>query len=327
MTVSESSSQSRDGLEAPVPGAGDRSRIVVTGKGGVGKTTLAALLARTLARRGQTVLAVDADAQMNLAWSLGMPPAEAAAIVPLSDNADYVEEKTGARPGSGWGMLLRLNPQADDAVERFSVRAPDGVRLLVMGSLHQAAAGCLCPENTLLAGAMAAIALRPGELIVMDTQAGLEHFGRALARGFGQALVVTDPSFNGVSVALQTARLEQPDATPQAFHLEEHIPARDPVDSERRGDGCPDGGGGGPRWLPRRQPRGRPRARRSGPRRPRRPSVRPRPAPAPRPAPPPRPAPGRTPSGERSASEPGPARSPPHRFRAARTGPVFASRC
>ena len=196
-----------EGNGRPGDDIGDRSRIVVTGKGGVGKTTLVALLARTLARRGQTVLAVDADAQMNLAWALGMPPAEAEAIVPLSDNADYVEEKTGARPGSGWGMLVRLNPQAEDAVERFSVRAPDDVRLLVMGSLHQAALGCLCPENTLLAGAMAAVALRPGELILMDTQAGLEHFGRALARGFGQALVVTDPSFNGVSVALRTARL------------------------------------------------------------------------------------------------------------------------
>jgi CO dehydrogenase maturation factor len=209
----------------------DRSRIVVTGKGGVGKTTLAALLARTLARRGQTVLAVDADAQMNLAWALGMPPFEATAIVPLSDNADYVEEKTGARPGSGWGMLLRLNPEAEDAVERFSVRAPDNVRLLVMGSLHQAAAGCLCPENTLLAGAMAAIALRPGELILMDTQAGIEHFGRALARGFGQALVVTDPSFNGVSVALRTARLAADLGIPMVHLVVNRV--RGPIDIER----------------------------------------------------------------------------------------------
>lgn len=207
VTAMGRSAPSPAGAETAATTLGDLSRIVVTGKGGVGKTTLAALLARTLARRGQTVLAVDADAQMNLAWALGIPASQALAIVPLSDNADYVEEKTGARPGSGWGVYLRLNPQADDAVERFSVLAPDGVRLLVMGSLHQAAAGCLCPENTLLAGAMAAIALRPNELIVMDTQAGLEHFGRALARGFGQALVVTDPSYNGVSVALQTARL------------------------------------------------------------------------------------------------------------------------
>jgi CO dehydrogenase maturation factor len=216
---------------APASGSGDRSRIVVAGKGGVGKTTLAALLARTLARRGQTVLAVDADAQMNLAWALGMPPFEATAIVPLSDNADYVEEKTGARPGSGWGMLLRLNPEAEDAVERFSVRAPDNVRLLVMGSLHQAASGCLCPENTLLAGAMAAIALRPGELILMDTQAGIEHFGRALARGFGQALVVTDPSFNGVSVALRTARLAADLGIPMVHLVVNRV--RGPIDIER----------------------------------------------------------------------------------------------
>jgi len=188
-------------------GSADLSRIVITGKGGVGKTTLTALIARFLARRGMTVLAVDADAQMNLGYVLGLPPGEAAAIVPLSDNLDYVEEKTGARPGTGWGLMLRLNPDAGDAVERFSVPGPDGVRLIVMGSLHQAAAGCLCPENTLLGAAMAAIALRPGELILMDTQAGVEHFGRALARGFGQAVVVTDPSFNGVAVAVHTASL------------------------------------------------------------------------------------------------------------------------
>ncbi len=206
------------GTAAARPGSPEAARIVVTGKGGVGKTTLTALFARLLARRGLRILAVDGDAQMNLGYALGVPLREAEAIVPLNRNADYIEEKTGARPGAGWGLLLRLNPDAEDAVDRFAVRAPDGVQLLTMGTLSQAAAGCLCPENELLGAAMSAIALREGELILLDTQAGVEHFGRALARGFGQALIVSDPTFNGVGVALQTARLASQLGIP-ALHL------------------------------------------------------------------------------------------------------------
>ena len=182
-------------------------RVVVTGKGGVGKTSLTALLARMLARRAWQVLALDADPQMNLPYALGLPFEQAGRLVPLSENADYVEEKTGARPGEGWGLFFRLNPQVDDVVARFGVLAPDNVRLLVMGNTVQPAAGCLCPENALLAAVVNAIGLRHGEAILMDTQAGFEHFGRALARGFRHAVVVADPTFNALQAALHAARL------------------------------------------------------------------------------------------------------------------------
>jgi CO dehydrogenase maturation factor len=193
-------------------------RVVITGKGGVGKTSLTALLARLLARKQLTVLALDADPQMNLPYALGLPPAEARRIVPLSANADYVEEKTGARPGMGWGLFFRLNPDVADVVERFGVVGPDGVRLLVMGTLIQPAAGCFCPENSLLASVVNAINLREGEAILMDTQAGVEHFGRALAAGFHQAIVVADATFNAIQVAMQTARLARGLGIP-AVHL------------------------------------------------------------------------------------------------------------
>lgn len=193
-------------------------RVVVTGKGGVGKTSLTALLALSLTRQGLNVLSLDADPQVNLPWALGLPAGEARALVPLSENADYVEETTGARPGDGWGLFFRLNPPVDDVVERFGAVTPDGVRLLVMGNTVQPAAGCLCPENALLAAVVNAIGLREGEAILMDTQAGFEHFGRALARGFRHAVVVTDPTFNGVQAALQAARLAR-DLEVGAVHL------------------------------------------------------------------------------------------------------------
>ena len=121
-------------------------RVVITGKGGAGKTTTTALLSRLLARKGYQVLAVDEDPQINLPYALGLAPDEADQIVPLTKNLDYIEEKVGARPGEGWGLMLRLNPNVEDVVERFGITGPDGVSLLVMGTVVQAATGCLCPE-------------------------------------------------------------------------------------------------------------------------------------------------------------------------------------
>jgi len=219
----------------------DGFRVVVTGKGGVGKSTLTALLATLLAQEGRAVLAVDADPQMNLPHTLGLPPERAAAIVPLSRNADYVEEKTGARPGEGWGVFFRLNPDVRDVVDRFAVSGPDRVRILVMGSVVRPAAGCLCPENSLLEAVVGNLALRDGEAIVMDTQAGVEHFGRAIARGFHHAVVVTDPTFNGIQVALQTIRLAHDLGIP-AVHLVLNR-VRGATEEERAAKRLADGGG------------------------------------------------------------------------------------
>ena len=182
-------------------------RVVITGKGGVGKTTMTAILARLLARDGYRVLAVDEDPQMNLAHALGVPKEVRDKIVPLNKNLDYIEEKTGARPGTNWGLYFSLTPDVRDVVDRFGVVGPDGVMLLVMGSVVQAAAGCLCPENALLDAVIKYINLRKGEIILMDTQAGLEHFGRALARGFKQAVILTEPTYNSVQVAVDAAKL------------------------------------------------------------------------------------------------------------------------
>ena len=177
------------------------------GKGGVGKSTLSALMARQLARGGRRVVAVDADEQRNLAATLGMGLTESVSIVPVAENADYVEEKTGARPGEGAGGILVLNPDTSDLVDRLSVEAPDGVRLVVMGGVREAGAGCLCPETALISSAVAGMHLHRDDVVVMDTHAGVEHFGRALARGFDSVVVVVEPTFNAVQVGVESAAL------------------------------------------------------------------------------------------------------------------------
>jgi CO dehydrogenase maturation factor len=188
-------------------GSSSGTKMVITGKGGVGKTAISAALCHIFARSGRRVLAVDGDPQMNLGPTLGLSPEAASKVVPLNAQFDYIEEKVGARPQSGWGMFITLNPNVDDVVSRFGIQVGNNLQLLVMGTLSKASIGCLCPENTLLAATVNHMALRNDDVILMDTEAGVEHFGRAIAKGFQHAIVVTDPSYNSLSVAVSALKL------------------------------------------------------------------------------------------------------------------------
>ena len=191
------------------PGNQGGQRILVAGKGGVGKTTLSAALCLLGARDGRRVLAVDQDAQQNLAYSLGYPRERARELRPITQELDYIEQRTGARPGGGWGGLINLNPDVSDVTERFGVRIRENLDLLVMGGVVQASTGCLCPENSLLGALVRFLNSREDDLIVMDAQAGLEPFGRTVSEGFGTCLVVSEPTFNSLQVASRVAQLSR----------------------------------------------------------------------------------------------------------------------
>ena len=92
-------------------------KLAITGKGGVGKTTLASTLARLYADEGRTVLAADVDPDANLGLALGLSQEEVDAIVPISKMRTLVEERTGANAAN---KFFKLNPYVADIPDTFS---------------------------------------------------------------------------------------------------------------------------------------------------------------------------------------------------------------
>jgi CO dehydrogenase maturation factor len=190
--------------------------LAVTGKGGVGKTSIAAGLARTFARKGKRVIALDMDPSPNLWYSLGcgregQPPD----IVPLIAREDLITERTGAPPGAS-GVIFRINPKVDDLLEMLGVTCRDGVRLLVLGAIRTGGGGCFCPANT-LARRLVSHLSGEADILVMDMEAGVEHLGRGTTRSAEALLIVAEPGLKSIETALQIGRLAKDLHIPNLF--------------------------------------------------------------------------------------------------------------
>ena len=172
-------------------------KIAVSGKGGVGKTMLASLLSTAFSKSGYSVLAIDADPNTTLANALGFPHPDK--ITPISEMADLIEERTGARPGQ-LAPYFKLNPKVDDIPEKYWVEHK-GIKLMVMGRLKRGGTGCYCPENALLEALVAHLLLKREDVVIMDMEAGIEHLGRATAKAVDELIVVIEPSKGSVETA------------------------------------------------------------------------------------------------------------------------------
>lgn len=176
-------------------------KIAISGKGGVGKTTLAALLAQVYAEAGRNVLAVDADPSPCLAGALGFPAEQQAKLHPISEMDELILERTGAKPGTIGGFFT-LNPRVDDIPERFSV-AYRNVRLLEMGSVDIGGSGCICPESAMLKTLFTHLLFRKDDVLILDMYAGVEHLGRATVDFVDAMLVVVEPTRRSLGTASQ----------------------------------------------------------------------------------------------------------------------------
>ncbi len=200
-------------------------KLAISGKGGVGKTTVAGTLARILAARGMRVLAVDADPDANLASAVGVPPQAAESIVPIAEMSGLVRERTGAEPGA-MAPVYKMNPRVDDIPESMAVEA-HGVRLLRLGTVKKGGAGCICPESALLRALISHLLLAEKDVVILDMEAGLEHLGRGTARGVDAMLVVVEPGRRSLQTADAAGRLAAEIGIPRVAMVVNKVTAAD----------------------------------------------------------------------------------------------------
>lgn len=171
-------------------------RIALAGKGGAGKTTIAATLARVEARRGAPVIAVDGDSNPNLAAALGIEAGSAGALAPL--------------PTSLVSRRLRgpaLTIPVEEIVDRHAISGPDGVRLLLMGIPAHADDGCLCAAHATVSALLGDLGDRPDVVTIVDMEASPEHLSRGTTRHADVLLLVAEPYYRSLETIRRLAGL------------------------------------------------------------------------------------------------------------------------
>lgn len=168
-------------------------KIAVSGKGGVGKTSVAAGLALFFKNQGKKVIAIDADPDANLAATLGFSASERPA--PISELKKIILERTGEV-----GAFFKLNPKVDDIPDKFSAKKGN-IRLIEMGTVKKGGSGCVCPESAFLKALLSHIFLNRDEIVVVDMEAGIEHLGRGTSQSVEKFLIVVEPNNTSIDTA------------------------------------------------------------------------------------------------------------------------------
>jgi CO dehydrogenase maturation factor len=197
-------------------------KIAVAGKGGVGKTLIAAYLASYFSRKYRCVIAIDADSSPNLGITLGLSPERMRAITPLSENKILIEQKTGTTYTGVYRLMFSVN----DIIRDYAMKTPLGPELIIIGTVRSMGGGCACAANTLVRNLLRHLIVEREEVVVMDMEAGIEHMGRGTAEHVDILLMVTDANRKSLETTRSIVTLAR-----------DHIPRRYVVANRINGAG------------------------------------------------------------------------------------------
>ncbi len=188
-------------------------KIAVTGKGGVGKTTFSAVLARMYADEGKKVLCADVDPDANLGLALGFSEEDLSKIIPISEMKDLIKERTKA---DEFNKFFIINPKVDDLPDDLSYEI-NGVKLMVMGTVKAGGSGCVCPEHVMIKRILSHLVAARDEVVIMDMEAGLEHLARGTTSFVDAFIVVIEPGARSVQTYHSVKRLAADLGVKQVF--------------------------------------------------------------------------------------------------------------
>lgn len=192
-------------------------KIAICGKGGSGKSTITALLAKGLARRGRRVLVVDMDeSNLGLHLYLGMAGHDSLLAI-LGGKSEYGKRAQGARL-SGRASIFDSKWTFED-IPREMVEEKDDIKLLSVGKIQKFGEGCACPIGTLSKHFFDNLTLGENDALIMDTAAGVEHFGRSVEKGFDYVIAVVEPSYESVLLAKRIGEMARGNAGKTLFVL------------------------------------------------------------------------------------------------------------